>query len=451
MDIEVNRNLIMKIVATMILPFIIIIVKPLEMTLSQSIVLGTLFLTVTWWATGYVNKEISSIFMMLVFMIFGGTSFKNIFFFPLSPDFVTIIAAFVLSQGIVNAKIADRFSKYVLNKFCKNSKRLVLMSFILGIVFIFIIPQPFPRVIILASIYSSFLKKQEVTEEENQILIFSIFLASTVTSMMFLNGDVILNYVAIKFAGISMNQFQWIKYMFFPSFLASIILYFAYIFTFKKFLCREFILHMDKHEKISKKEAVALAIIVFVIIFWITESIHGIPAMYIASSGVLFMFIFKIIGIKDLSTININLLIFLTAAFSIGKVLTGSGVSLILNNYFLTFFPSSNSIIYLPFILLLVVIVHAIFGSTITALSVITPSLIVITQGVLKPEFIALLGYVAVSIQYLLPFHHVTVLIGFGNGYYKNYHVLKMGILLTILLPIIVFVIFIPWWKFMGI
>ncbi|MBF4692181.1 SLC13 family permease [Fusibacter ferrireducens] len=450
MNLRLDRSLILKILMTLILPISIVIVKPLGMSLFQSIVLGTLFLTVTWWATGCVNKEFASILMLLIFSVFGDTSLKNIYFFPLSHDFVTIIASFILSQGIVNSKVADRFSKYVLNKFCKNSKALVLMSFVLGIVFIFIIPQPFPRVIILASIYASFLKNQNITEEENQVLIFSIFLGSTVTSMMFLNGDLILNYMAIEFAGISMSQLEWMKYMLFPTFLTSIILCLVYIFTFKNFLHREFILHEAEPEKISRKEAIATAIMMLVVVFWITENIHGISAMYVSLSGVLLMFIFGVIRIKDLSTININLMLFLTAAFSIGKVLTGSGISSILSNYFLTFFPPLDSVIYLPFVLLLIVVIHAMFGSTITALSVVTPTLIGITNGVFKPEFIALLGYVAVSIQYLLPFHHVTILIGFGNGYYKNAHVIKMGISLTIILPPLIFGIFMPWWRFMG-
>ena len=129
MDLKSNRSWILKILMTLILPVLIVTVKPLDMSLFQSIVLGTLFLTVTWWATGYVNKEFASILMLLIFSVFGKTSLKSIFFFPLSHDFVTIIASFILSQGIVNSKVADRFSKYVLNKFCKNSKALVLMSF----------------------------------------------------------------------------------------------------------------------------------------------------------------------------------------------------------------------------------------------------------------------------------------------------------------------------------
>ena len=216
--------------------------------------------------------------------------------------------------------------------------------------------------------------------------------------------------------------------MLLPTFLTSIILYLVYIFTFKNFLHREFVLHEEKHEKISKKEAIATVIMMLVVIFWITENIHGISAMYVSLSGVLLMFIFDVIRIKDLLTINIKLLLFLTAAFSIGRVLTGSGVSSILSNYLVTFFPPLNSILYLPFVLLLIVIIHAISGSTITALSVVTPTLIGITNGIFKPEFIALLGYVAVSIQYLLPFHHVTILIGFGKWLlqkcpcYKNGH-----------------------------
>lgn len=440
-----------KVVLTLIIPLLIVIFKPLSMTLSQSLVLATLFTTVTWWATGYINKEVASIFMIVMFILFGKTSIEKIFFFPLSPDFITIIAAFILSQGIVNSKVADRFSEFVLYKFCDNSKKLVMMSFILGVVFIFVIPQPFPRVIILASIFLSFLKKQVVDEEENNIILFSIFVASTTTCMMFLNGDVILNYAAINFAGVKMSQTEWIKYMLLPATVTSIVVLGLYLFTFRKNLNTKFELDKVANSEMAKEEKISIAIMLIVIVLWMTESVHGIPATYILIGGVAAMYIFKIVGLNDLKTINYKLLIFLTAAFAIGKVMTGSGVADILSNYLLTFFPASSSIFYIPFILILIVIVHMLFGSTITALSVLIPSLIGITSDVLEPQFIALLSYVAVSIQYLLPFHHVTVMIGFGNGYYENKHTLKIGLVLTIMLPILIFGVFIPWWKFIGV
>lgn len=441
---------IYKFLSSLVIPFLIIILKPLDMNINQSIVLASLFLTITWWATGYVTREAASIFMILMFLVFGQTPIEKVMFFPLSKEFIIIIASFLLSAGIVNSKIADRFSKFFLYKFCKTSKSLVVMSFILGIVFVFIIPQPFPRVIILSSIYITFLMKEEIPDEERKVILFSVFVASTVTSTIFLNGDIILNYAALKFGDISMTQLEWIKNMSIPSLFTSVVILGLFLLIFRQDLDTVFTLPNKSYVKMEAMEKKVLIIMISVVILWLTETIHGISASYTAILGVIAMMIFGIITSKDLKSINFKLLIFLTATFSIGKVLTYSGVAIILSEFMTKFFPNETNVIYIPFIILLIMIIHMLFGSTVTTLSVLIPSLIGITDKALSPVFIVLLSYIVVSIQYLLPFHHVTIMIGYGNGYFENKHTLKFGFCMTIMVFIIVFLIYIPWWRLVG-
>lgn len=54
---------------------------------------------------------------------------------------------------IVNLNVANRFSNFVFNKYGNTPYKLILMSFVFGVLMIFIIPQQFSRVIILAFIY----------------------------------------------------------------------------------------------------------------------------------------------------------------------------------------------------------------------------------------------------------------------------------------------------------
>jgi di/tricarboxylate transporter len=63
---------------------------------------------------------------------------------------------------------------------------------------------------------------------------------------------------------------------------------------------------------------------------------------------------------------------------------------------------------------------------------------------------IALLVLVSVAWHFLLPFHHVTLVIGFGSGFYENRHVLRFGAVLTLLVFASVFLLYIPWWKLTG-
>lgn len=448
----IRKENIPKILISLLFPILIILIKPIGLSLNQSIVLGSLFLTVIWWASGIVYKDAASIFLIFMFVLFGGTPIEKVFFFPLSDNFILVIASYLLSQGIVNSKVADKFSSFILEKYCYNSIRLVIMSFLLGIGLIFVIPQPFPRVILLASIYINFLKNSKVDKEEKSVLIFSVFVASTITSLMFLNGDVIINYSALKFGGISMTYIEWAKNMLLPTLITTIIIAAAFILVFKKNLKGSFE-RKNTEEKISfeNSEKKALFITFVVVLLWLTESIHGISSANVALIGVIFMFIAKIIGIKDFKVINISLLIFLTAEFSIGKVLTGSSIADNLRDFLTGFFPSPESIMYIPFIIILIMSLHMIMGSLVTAVSVLIPTLITLTAGNLSPQFIVMLSVVSICFHYIMPFHHVTIMIGYGNEYYENRHVMKMGILLTFITIFTVLFVYIPWWKLVGV
>jgi len=448
----VKKENMPKLLFSLVVPLLIILLKPMGMSLNQSIVLGSLFLTIIWWGTGIVYKDAASVFLIFMFILFGRTPIEKVFFFPLSDNFTLVIASYLISQGIVNSKVADKFSGYILQRYCYNSIRLAIMSFVIGVLLIFVIPQPFPRIILLASIYINFLKNTSVDKEEKMILIFSVFVASTVTSLMFLNGDVIINYAAMKFGGINLTYMEWVKYMTLPTIVATIVIAAAFILIFKKDLKSTFE-RTDTKEKlhfgISEKKA--LAITAVIILLWLTESKHGISAANVAIIGVVAMFIARIISLKDFKVINVSLLIFLTAEFSIGKVLTESGVAHRISEFITGYFPAASSILYIPFIILLVMILHMIMGSLVTAVSVLIPTLVAITAGSLSSQFVVMLALASICFHYILPFHHVSIMIGYGNGYYENKHTIKMGVALTFITIIVVLLIYVPWWKLMGV
>lgn len=440
-----------RVILSLIVPLILILFKPIGMTLEQSIILGSLFLTIIWWGTGWVYKDAASIFLLIIFIIFGNTPIKDVFFFPLSSNFILVVASYLLSQGIVNSSVADNFSSFILSKYCYNSKKLVIMSFILGIILIFVIPQPFPRVILLASIYINFLKKTSINEENKRVLVFSVFVASIITSLMFLNGDVIINYSAMKFGGINLSYLEWAKYMALPSLITAVIILFSFLWLFKGNLQDKFAFEKEEKLVVTKSGKKALVITAIVIILWLTETMHGISSANVALIGTLLMFVTKIIKFKDLKVINISLLIFLTAEFAIGKVLLGSGIANKLSEFIMIFFPSPESIMYIPFIIFLIMFLHMIMGSLVTAISVLIPTLMTLTAGNVSTEFIVLLTLASVCFHFILPFHHVSIMIGYGNGYYENRHVIKMGIALSVITVLSVIFIYIPWWKILDI
>lgn len=439
------------IVVSFLIPAFFTLLRPMHMDLNQSFVIGSLFLVILWWGTGWVHKDIASGALLLVFLLFGHTPVQQVLFFPLSENILIIVAAYLLSQGIVNSKVADNFSHFLLDRYCKNSTRTVIITFILCSALIFIIPQPFPRVVMLSAIYMNFLRSRKVEKEQERVLLFCIFVAATVTSLLFMNGDVIANYAALGFGKVGMPFFDWVKYMTLPTAVVTAIIAAAFILVFKKDLKDGFSAKGEKKDlKISADGKKALIVMAVIAVLWLTEPLHKVSAAVTALLGALTMFILRIISIKDFKSINLSLLLFLTAEFSIGRVLVASGVAEHIRDFLMTILPATESVWFLPVIVLCVMALHMIMGSIITALSFSIPMLIIIVNGAFPPAFIALLVLVSVAFHYMLPFHHVTIIIGYGSGYYENRHVMKFGLVLTIITFVSVFLLYIPWWKITG-
>lgn len=216
---------------TFLLPAMIIIIKPFGFDINQAI---AIILTVSWWATGVVNKNAASVFLLAVFIFFSNTLLEIIFKFPLSSNCFLIVFAILITEGISRSNLINRISRSQHNRLGYSSVRLIFLSFLLGIILIFIVPQPFPRVILIAALYVEFLKQQHISRETFSAILFSIYLASTCTSMMFLNGDVILNYTDLQVGGINLNWLEWAVYMTIPSLIISILMYIVYLAVFKK-------------------------------------------------------------------------------------------------------------------------------------------------------------------------------------------------------------------------
>ncbi|MFZ7131132.1 MAG: SLC13 family permease [Eubacteriales bacterium] len=447
----IKRENIYKFTISLLVPLIIIILKPINLEMRQGVILGSIFLTVIWWGTGIVHKDAASIFLLIIFVLLGDTSLEKIFYFPVSDTFVLVVSSFLISQGIINSKVADKFSYIILNKYCYNSVRLVIMSFLLNILMIFVIPHPFPRIILLASIYNNYLKQEKIAQQESSVLIFSIFVASTITSMMFINGDVVINNSALQLGEITMDYVQWARNMALPTLITAGIIMCSFLLIFKKDMAITF----NKNNTIVKlnlehKEKITILITIILISLWVTEGLHGVKTATVAMLGVSSMFLTRIINFQDLKYVNVSVLISLTAQFAIGKVLVGSGITMNLNQFLIEMFPSHGSIMYLPSIIILTMFLHMMMGSSVTAISVIIPSMLALTNGIYTSEFIVLLVTISVCMHYLLPFHHVSIMIGNSNQYYSSKLTFKMGIVLTGLTLVSVLFIFVPWWKIMN-
>lgn len=442
-----------------IIALLVVFILPYKLTLKQNILLGTLIFTVFSWTTNAIPQLYASIFMLFVFTCVGNTPLREIYKFPLSSNFIIIGFSFLLSIGIVNSNIIRIYVNNTLKKVNKDSITLTWIAFIANFVFVFIIPNPFARTVILASIVIGYLDEFDLTYAQREAILLSLFISSAASGLGLLTGDFILNGAALDVGGAVLNGAQWTQWMFVPTVVIGIIINIIYIFMFKKNLDFNFRNVSNKPDssveletkdlEVNSKDKIALAIIVSTIVLWMLESVHKIPSTIVVVGATILMFIFGILKLKDIKGVNFRLMVFLTAAFSIGSVMGSNGITEVLFSD-INIEPLLNSKHLYLIITLINMVVHMILGSAITTLSITIPSIINMSKGAIDPLTIIMISNTVVSLHYMLPFHRIVLMIGSGSGYYSTNKVIKIGLILTILIPLAIIYMYIPWWKMLN-
>ena len=452
--------------ATFCIPALCLLFRPFSFTAAQSLLLGALLQCILCWATNLVGRGIVSTYLLLCFLFIGSAKPLQVFSFIFAPtelfsrnflflseNFIFIFSSFLLSTAITKSGLADRLARTAFVKFAKTPVSVVRFSFIAGTLLIFLIPQSFPRVMVMASLYLSFFDRIKISPKMKSALLFSIFVATLAGIPLFINGDIIMSYAALGFAGTTLSYLGWLKYMFVPSFLLMVVMYFIFnlLFGIKK---EQFELLEKKQDdkgiaesssKLLPNEKKVIVTSAVLIILWITEGLHGIASAHVAGLIVIALFLLRVLSLPDLKVVNFSLMMYLTAAFSIGRVLSANGMAGVINSYVFRLLPDANSIFYYVVMALVIMVLHFILGSVFTTLSIVIPTLISLPGS--DPIMMTLLAVSLVNTQCFMPFHHVTLLIGAGKGYYSQKETFKFGICMFFVMMLYIPFVLNQWWR----
>ena len=438
--------------------------NPFQLTPMQSVLFATFMFAVGSWATGALDRTLTSVLLLISFLIFGNTKPLSILGFVWSDVLLLIAFSSLLSVALgKNIWLRSVLSRFVL----KTTRKKVVfyaMPYLLGIALIFLIPQAFARVVLLAGLYGALMRKDDALSEARYAVFFHIYMAVTVTYMMFIGGDIVLNYSLATFVSeavdVTLDGFTWLKMMGVPTLVLSALMIVLVNVLLKKELPADpvslFALEPEKEARSvtaaeTKKDALGLVVMVLIVLFWATEGWHGIAGWMPALGGVILLFLLGRLHVSDLSAINPKFLIFLMAAFNIGQVLRNSGVMAAIMEQLKTLIPDGGSFLFLPALILITMLLHLFIGSVVATLSVVIPLLLplAILAGV-SPYETALIFYMTGNLHFLLPFHQANMMIGAGRGELQERHMLRYGIVMTVAIFLIIFGLYRPWWSLIS-
>ncbi len=429
------------------------LLRPLGMSVGQGLTLGLLMAVILWWATGAVDQTVASLVLLSGFLLFSGVPARNVLTFPFSKDFVLIAVSFLFSQGVLNSGLARRILEPLLSRFAGTAPRLLIAMILCSAVTALFIPQSISRTLIVASLFSDYLERRETPEETRSALLFGLFFTGILVGLLFLRGDIVLNFSLLSISGIALSEWQWILYLAPPTLCILLCSSLLFLLLFRRELKGY---RGGEREKLVYPPLTAgdirnLVLIVATVVLWATEPLHGLSSTWIVVVGTALLVPCGLLGRKDLRAQDGKVLIFLTAAFSIGSVITNSGLAELLFGRLGALLPASFSWKYALAILLCTMGMHLLLGSNVTTLAVSIPLLMTVSMGKAPALVVLFLIYVAVSQHFILPFHHVTLGIGVTKGFFTSRQVLRLGLPMTFLVLAGGVLFYLTWWSLVGI
>lgn len=419
-------------------------------------------MAVVWWATKALDSGITAVALLVSFVVFlesETVTLSVIFGVWTTPVVYLVIGGFLISEGIQRSGLGERIACYFIKLFVRSYKSVIIACYVLGILLSVMIPHPWPRSFLLMSVMSFVIRTSKLPKKYGAHVGLAIFAGSIPTSMILITGDSSLNAVAAGFAGTSISWGQWALYMGLPGLLASALTCTAQLLLFGQ--PKEFELDLAMiQEKISGmgritgKETGTIIVMLLAIGLWMTDSLHGIHSGWIAIGAVVLLAapVIGVITKESWQSVSVSTLLFLTAALSIGAVGKITGM-----NEWIAGVLMPDNLTPNPYIFALVacgicMVMHMLLGSTLAVLGIAAPAIISFGETVGIPALVsAMLAYTAVCLHWLLPFHHMNLLVGLGEqgGGYTEKEVLRLGLVQTVIV-VLVCMAEILWWSVIG-
>lgn len=456
-----NKKQIGIILSLIIGPAIWFIPLPGDLSVAGQQTLAVTVFTVIWWIFGVTHAAYTTLLMFLGYILLGLASPAVVLQLATTPLMWLMICAFLIATAVTKSGLANRVAYFFMIRYAHSYKSIVILAYVLGFVLSFLIPHPFPRTLLIMALVAQMIKRSGANEKDTATLGLAVFVSATPTSMILLTGDAMLNVAAVAFSGENVGWLQWAIYMAVPGIFASILMLFLHFLVFKQtgpFVIDQAVLIQEQKElgPLSRAEKVTIAWIVIALLLWATDFVHHINPAWVAMFVVVGLSLPKIGDVLEPDDINKGvawpIVIFVIGALAIGTVGKVTGMSDWLANVALPDTPPTNPFGFAALVSGATMAVHMVLGSALACMSIVSPPMAqyAVSAG-LNPIVPALIVYTAVEIHYLLPFQHVTMLLGEGkSGGYGNSETIRYGIPLTLVALFVIVVIEVIWWQVIG-
>jgi di/tricarboxylate transporter len=372
-----------------------------------------------------------------------------------------VIGSFLIGKVIETSGIGQRMTYWLILRFIRSFRSIIISVFVLSVVLALFIPNPLPRALILMGVMKEVAEAAHLNKRDTATVGLSVFAASIPTCFIFVIAAGGMNQLVLSFAGLSLGWVPWFKVMGVPGLVLTVV----YCLIILVFFRSKEAFYIDKEQvraslkamgPLKGEEIRAVVWIVAAVGMWLTDGIHGINIAWTTLGVAMLMgmpYIGGLIKQEYWKDVPLGTMIYLTAAVAIGSVGTTSGMTQWITAHFFPSFVPGNVFLLALMVAALCMFLHVFLGSAITAITVIIPSMLLYVSGsALTPLACIMICYTAIFGHFFLSYQHINILLGTGEiGMYTEKENLRMALPLTVMVPLVIVLVEIPWWKLTGV
>ena len=430
---------------------------------------------VVWWAARVMPPGYTALGLLVALTVGQVAPAGVVFGMFVSPLLYLVVGGYLLAAAVTSSGLGRRIAYAWLSRWVTGYRSLIISCYVLTFLLSFLIPQPWPRAFLLMGVMAVVVGAAGLSREHGAAVGLAVFAGSAPVSMILLTGDSAINVLATSQPGIdALGWLGWLRLMGVPGVAASVLCCALQLWLFPGPASFRLDREQVRRESaalgaLAPAEARTLGLLAVATVGWLTGPLHGLHPGWVtvlAALGLALPGVGGVLGPTHWRQVPLETLIFLAAAVALGRTggppeldpVTGLNVGGTGLNAWLAFQLLPATVPANPFVLAallagIAMLLHLALGSVVAAMSIATPALVAFTAPAgINPLVPALITYTAVACHWLLPFHHMNVLVGLGegNGGYTQREVLRLGLPMTAVVFVVVVAVEVPWWMWLG-
>ncbi|MFS0577482.1 SLC13 family permease [Sporosarcina sp. 179-K 3D1 HS] len=419
----------------------------------------------TLWITTKIPAGFVAI-ALIAFIIVMKAGKPDLLYHSLSEEVVWLmIGSFIIGEAVKVSGLAERLTHSILSQSNRKGDMLYGLSSIL-FASAFFIPSTSGRAALSMPIIQQM--SQKFSNKEQSVLAILapvVILMSTSATLIGAGSHLIGIGLMESTVDQSISYFQWFVW----GVPFAIVITFLSVFIIKWMLwpkdgVQEIEADQTEDNIIGKKqmngkEKKTVVLVLFLIVGWMTESIHGYDIAFITMIGAILLMMprYGIISWKQgMNAVSWNLILFVAAATALGKVLVDTGIVEWIEQemlHVLHLFIDAPEWLIVLIILLVTVTSHLYITSHTTRAIVFIPGLLLFSKTIgVDPTTVVFLSLIGMNYCVTVPVSSKALLLFYEEGKisYNAGNLLKISAILMPLYILVMMLFYFSYWQWAG-